>query len=185
MKRYQDKILIKGKEYDAVLLQAEEKDRDTIKKLYKSWLDLKVGLKNFESRAPNLPEGISESAFSLEFNCPRVLKVKGSSGSFDCYDPKTHERLQIKSTTIKDDLTSFGPDSVWDVIYLLDFYRDGKFDGKFDVYKIPNDLIYNYKINKTQTFRDQQKQKRRPRFGLKKNIIRAHKIKPVRTCVIG
>ena len=185
MIKYQDKIIISDKKYDAVLLKAEKKDGPELKRLYNAWLELKNGLKEFESRAPNLPEGISEGAFSLEFNCPRVLEVKGTSGSFDCYDPETYERIQIKATTIKYDLTSFGPDSVWDVIYLLDFYRDGKFDGKFDVYKIPNDLIYNYKINKTQTFRDQQKQKRRPRFGLKKSIIEPNNIRSIKTCMVG
>lgn len=184
MIKYSEQIIIGGKVFDAVLLKAEKKDRPELKRLYRSWVDLKNGLKNFESRAPNLPEGISEGSFSLEFDCPRVLDVKGTSGSFDCYDPRTQERIQIKATTIEYDLTSFGPESVWDVIYLLDFYRNGKFDGKYDVYKIPNDLIYNYQINRTQTFRDQQSQGRRPRFGIKKNIIEAHKIKPLKTCQI-
>lgn len=185
MIKYSDKITVDGKKYDAVLLKAEAKDGPELKRLYGAWLELKKGLTKFESRAPNLPEGISEGAFSLEFDCPRVLDVKGTSGSYDCYNPKTHERIQIKATTIRHDLTSFGPESVWDVLYLLDFYRDGKFDGKYDVYKIPNDLIYNFQINKTQTFRDQQQQKRRPRFGLKKSIIEANDIKPIKTCTVG
>ena len=184
MKNYTDKILIQGKKYEAVLLKTEKKDRSEIRKLYRSWLVLKKGLKNFESRAPNLPEGISESAFSLAFNCPRVLEVRGSSGSFDCYNPKTRRRLQIKATTIEKDLTSFGPDSVWDELFFLDFYRRGSFDGKFDVYKIPNRLIYNYQINRRQTFRQQQRQGKRPRFGIKENIIEKHNISPVRTCSI-
>lgn len=184
MIRYSTKIIIKGKKYDAVLLKAEKKDGLELKRLYGAWLKLKKGLTKFESRAPNLPEGISEGAFSLEFHCPRVLGVNGTSSSYDCYNPKTHERIQIKATTIRYDLTSFGPESVWDVLYLLDFYRDGKFDGKYDVYKIPNNLIYNFKINKTQTFRDQQKQGRRPRFSLKKKIIEPNKIKPVKTCKV-
>jgi len=165
-------------------MQVEKKDSRALRRLYDSWLNLRNGLKNFESRSPNLPEGISESAFSLEFSCPRVLNVKGTSGSFDCYNPKNHKRLQIKATTIEYDLTSFGPDSVWDVLYLLDFYRKGRFDGTYDVYKIPNKLIYNHKINRRQTFRDLQKQGKRPRFGLKKTIIESHSISPVRTCKI-
>ena len=153
MIKYADKINIKGKKYDAVLLKAEKKDGPELKRLYNAWLELKNGLTNFESRAPNLPEGISEGAFSLEFSCPRVLNVTGTSGSYDCYNPKTHERIHIKSTTIIYDLTSLGPNLVLDVLYLLDFYRDGKVDGKYDVYKIPNDLIYNNQISRTQTFR--------------------------------
>ena len=114
-----------------------------------------------------------------------MLKVSGTSGSYDCYNPKTCKRIQIKATTIRYDLTSFGPESVWDVLYLLDFYRDGEFDGKYDVYEIPNDLIYNFQINRDQTFRDQQKQGRRPRFGLKRSVIEANGIRPVKTCTVG
>jgi len=185
VKKYSDKITVDGKKYDAVLLQTEKKDAAELKKLYNAWVDLKNGLKSFESRAPNLPEGISEGAFSLEFNCPRVLDVRGTAASYDCYNPKTHERIQIKATTIRYDLTSFGPDSVWDVLYLLDFYREGNFDGTYDVYEIPNDLIYNHQISRTQTFRDQQRQGRRPRFGIKQKIIEEHGIKPIKTCTIG
>ena len=185
MKKYSDKITVDGKKYDAVLLQTEKKDAAELKKLYNAWVDLKNGLKSFESRAPNLPEGISEGAFSLEFNCPRVLDVRGTAASYDCYNPKTHERIQIKATTIRYDLTSFGPDSVWDVLYLLDFYREGNFDGTYDVYEIPNDLIYNHQISRTQTFRDQQRQGRRPRFGIKQKIIEEHGIEPIKTCTIG
>ena len=169
------RLTIGEKKFDAELLWTEKKDRPKLKKLYKAWVELKNGLKEFESRAPNLPEGISEGAFSLEFNCPRVLDVRGTAASYDCYNTKTHERIQIKATTIRYDLTSFGPDSV---------YRDGKFDGKYDVYKIPNDLIYNHQISRTQTFRDQQNEKRRPRFGIKKSIIELHDIKPTKTCQI-
>jgi len=179
--KYTGKIVVENTEYDAVLLKAEEGDRPKLKKLYKAWVQLKKGLNEFESRAPNLPEGISEGAFSLEFECPRVLNVKGTPSSYDCYNPETNERIQIKATTIRWDLTSFGPDSVWDVIYLLDFYREGNFDGTYDIYKIPNELIYNHQVSKTQTFRDQQKQGRRPRFSIKRSIIEAHGIKPTGT----
>jgi len=179
--RYTDKIVVDGTEYEADLLKAEEGDRPKLKKLYKAWVQLKMGLNEFESRAPNLPEGISEGAFSLEFECPRVLNVRGTPSSYDCYNPKTNERIQIKATTIRWDLTSFGPTSVWDVIYLLDFYRDGNFDGTYDVYKIPNKLVYNHQVSKTQTFRDQQEQGRRPRFSIKRSIIEVHGIKPTGT----
>ena len=184
MKKTNQQILIGKKFHYADLLWVEKKDRADIKQLYSHWVELKNGLKNFESRSPNLPEGISESAFSLEFGCPRVLGVQGTSSSFDCYNPKTHERLQIKATTIEFDLTSFGPASVWDTLYFLDFYRTGKFDGKYDVYKIPNNLIYNHQVNKKQTFKQIQAQGKRPRFSIKKSIIALNKIKPVKTCTV-
>ena len=79
------------------------------------------------------------------------------------------------------DLTSFGPRSVWDILYFVDFYREGNFDGTFDIYEIQNELIYSTKVNAKQTMRDQQKEGRRPRFSIYEKIILSHGIKPVAT----
>ncbi len=92
---------------------------------------------------------------------------------------KTNKAQQIKACSIDNDLTSFGPKSKWDDLYFVDFYNDGKVDGKFDVYLIPNKYIKNQSLNKNETFTDQQEQKRRPRFGIKKEIITKYKIKPL------
>ena len=178
-----EKILIEKKLYDAQLQYFGKNDQKKLKELYSYWKQLKSGMEQFKSRHPNLPEGISESAFAIFFNSPRVIKVFGkTSGSFDNYDKKSHERIQVKATTIETDLTSFGPKSVWDVLYFLDFYRDGKFDGTFDVYKIPDKLIYGHQVSSTESFTQQQKQGRRPRFSIKGGIIRPENIKPVKTC---
>ena len=177
-----EKILIEKKLYDAELQYFEKSDQKHLKDLYSYWKKLKSGMEKIKSRHPNLPEGISESAFAIFFNSPRVISVTGTSGSFDNYDTKSHERIQVKATTIETDLTSFGPKSVWDVLYFLDFYRDGKFDGKFDVYKIPDDSIYSQQVSKTKTFREIQKEGKRPRFSIKGGIIRPENIKPVKTC---
>ena len=183
MKFKKEKILIEGKYYEAELQYFAKNNQKHIEELYSYWKKLRSGMKEIKSRHPNLPEGISEGAFAIFFNSPRVIKVFGkTSGSFDNYDKKSHERIQVKATTIETDLTSFGPKSVWDVLYFLDFYRDGKFDGKFDVYKIPNDLIYGHQVSSTESFTQQQKQGRRPRFSIKGGIIRPENIKPVKTC---
>ena len=183
LKIKKEKILIEKKLYDAELQYFEKSDQKHLKDLYSYWKKLKSGMKKIKSRHPNLPEGISESAFAIFFNSPRVINVSGkTSGSFDNYDTKSHERIQVKATTIETDLTSFGPKSVWDVLYFLDFYRDGKFDGKFDVYKIPNDSIYSQQVSKAKTFREIQKEGKRPRFSIKGGIIRPENIKPVKTC---
>ncbi len=177
-----EKILIEKELYDAELQYFTKNDQKHIKDLYSYWKKLKSGMKEIKSRHPNLPEGISEGAFAIFFNSPRVIDVTGTSGSCDNYDTKSHERIQVKATTIETDLTSFGPKSVWDVLYFLDFYRDGKFDGKFDVYKIPNDSIYSQQVSKAKTFREIQKEGKRPRFSIKDKIIRPENIKPVKTC---
>ena len=59
---------------------------------------------------------------------------------------------------------------------------DGKFNGKFDAYEIPNNLVYNHQVSRTQTFRQQQQEGRRPRFSVEKEIIRKNGIKPLKTC---
>ena len=51
----------------------------------------------------------------------------------------------------------------------------------FDIYLIKNQLIYSHKVNSAQTFKDQQLQKRRPRFSIFKELILKNNIKPVKT----
>ena len=67
---------------------------------------------------------------------------------------------------------------------IYDFYKEGRWDYTFDVYLIPNNDIYNMKVNKSQTFRDQQAEGRRPRFSIKKDIILKKGIRPGYTCNI-
>lgn len=148
------------------------------KELFDMWKKLKIGMREYKSREPNFPEGLSEVAFCLYSGSKRFISVKGKTpASFDTFNMSTKRREQIKATSVGHDLTSFGPDSVWDDLYFLDFYNNGKLDGTFNVYKIPSGLIYNAKVNKNQTFKDQQKEKRRPRLSIM-DIILKNEIKP-------
>ena len=164
----------------------EKKDREFLEQIYTSWRILCDQLEALKARKVNLPDGLSECGFCFFFDCWRTnYGIPGAEhSSFDAYEPNTHERIQIKGGSVAQDLTSFGPDSVWDTLYFVDFYKDGKWDYTFDVYLIPNDDIYNMKVNRNQTFRDQQEQGRRPRFSIKNDIIRAKSIKPYCTCNI-
>lgn len=150
------------------------------KAIFDLWHSLRVGLGEYKSRGPNFPEGLSEVAFCLWSGSSRFISARGlSNTSFDTYNTNTSRAEQIKASSIKSDLTSFGPKSRWDDLYFLDFYNDGKVDGRFDVYKIPNSAIYESKVNKSQTLKDQQGEKRRPRFSIKKDIIEKNHIKPI------
>ena len=164
----------------------EPKDREELKQIYSSWRILCNQLTALKARKVNLPDGLSECGFCYFFNSWRTNDgVPGAQhSSFDAYDPKTHARIQIKGGSVEQDLTSFGPNSVWDVLYFVDFYKEGKWDYTFDVYEIPNDDIYNMKVNGNQTFMDQQREGRRPRFSIKKDIIAKKRIKPFCTCNI-
>ncbi len=165
------------------IMQFEYSDKKLLFKIYNDWRQLCNNLSLVGARGVNLPEGLSESAFCLEMNAVRTTKrIKGKvNTSFDAYDLTTHQRIQIKACSVLPDLTSFGPKSIWDQIYFVDFYRQGNWDGTFDIYLIDTNDIYNFKVNATQTMREQQQQKRRPRFSIYKGIIEAKRLVPVKT----
>ena len=62
----------------------------------------------------------------------------------------------------------------------MHFYRDGKLDGSFDLYKISNEILYNAEIREDgTTFKQDQETGRRPHFGLIKKVILPNNIKPI------
>ena len=163
----------------------EHKDLKSLAKIYKDWRDLSNLLNSFNARSVNLPEGLSEVAFCYFMNCVRLNNPKigkGVNTSFDAYSLNAKKRIQIKSCSVVPDLTSFGPKSQWDELYFQDFYRKGDWDYTFDIYKIPNNLIYNQKVNKTQTLSQMQLEGKRPRFSIYKEIILKAGLKPIKTC---
>lgn len=195
MKEKELKISIGEYSGNINVIELSEGDRAVLKEIYEKWVAVNELLRSIGGRALNVPEGLSESIFCLEmkrqgFGSPVRAVSRGRgwpSGSrvqisFDTIDAETFERQQIKSTSIKNDLTSFGPRSVEDVIYFLDFYKNGSWDGTFDVYKIDENIIKNVihplVLNRSQgeTFEDQQKQGRRPRFSIREKLINAGKI---------
>lgn len=162
----------------------EETDLITLQDIYRGWRDLSIKLNGLKSRSVNLPEGLSEVAFCYFMDCVRLNNPKigkGVNTSFDAYSQTTNKRIQIKSCSVLPDLTSFGPSSQWDEIYFQDFYKDGNWDGSVDVYLIPNELIYNQKVNSRQTLREMQLEGKRPRFSIKTSIIDEYNISPVLT----
>lgn len=168
--------------FNSEVQKFDESDRNILANIYREWRDLSDHLKQVGARGVNLPEGLSEGAFCLETVTYRVdSSINGANTSFDAYDSNRKKRIQVKACSVLPDLTSFGPKSVWDELYFCDFYRHGTWDGKFDIYLIDNELIYNHKVNKTQTMRQQQQQKRRPRFSIHKEIILRNNIQPVHT----
>lgn len=179
MKNVKKKLIIEGNTYLANVDILEESDKDNIIEMYNMWNILSEKLSEYGCRRVNFPE-LSELIFCELFDCWRTNNTHGlgEHSSFDCYNPKTQKRIQIKAASSKNELTSFGPDSVWDEIYFMDFYNNGNYDGTFKVYLLPNEEIYNYHINKNQTFKDQQKQKRRPRFKIR-NLIKELNLQPI------
>lgn len=181
MKKERKTLILEGRSHIAEVDVMEESDKNNLIEMYTMWNDLSTRLSNYSCRRVNFPE-LSELIFCAFFDCWRTNNTTGlgSHSSFDCYNPKTQKRIQIKAASAKGELTSFGPDSVWDEIYFMDFYNNGNYDGTFTVYLLPNEEIYNYKMNKHETFRDQQLQRRRPRFSIRK-LIKEQQIKPIGT----
>ncbi len=162
------------------LIKFEESDRQSLAEIYLSWRNLCEKLNELEARSVNLPEGLSEGAFCLEMNTYRMTKnIPKANTSFDCYDYNRKKRIQVKACSVLPDLTSFGPKSVWDELYFVDFYRKGLWDGYFDIYLIED--TDSIRVNKYQTVSEQKTQGRRPRFSIYKDIIQEKKLKPIRT----
>jgi len=182
MRITEENISLPEGHFNAKLQYFENTDRALLFSIYQNWRSLCNELNEINSRSVNLPEGLSEGAFSLEMGCARLVgSIPGANSSFDCYSTAENHRIQVKACSVLPDLTSFGPNSVWDKLYFCDFYREGRWDGKFDIYLIENYLIYNYKVNSEQTFHAQQAQRRRPRFSIYNGLIKTQCIEPLRT----
>lgn len=180
MKLIKHKTKVFGNDCCLELMDFNKSDGKKWKKLFDMWKILKFGMRDYKSREPNFPEGLSEVAFSLYSGSKRFISLQGkSSASFDTFNTKTNRAEQIKACSVESDLTSFGPDSKWDDLYFLDFYNKGKLDGTFNVYKVPSNLIYDMKVNKNQTMKEQQLQGRRPRFSITDKIIKEQNLKPI------
>lgn len=183
MKLIEHKVEFQEKKVILKLLTFSQEDKKIFRKTFNLWQQLntivKTNLKG--TRILNLPDALSESIVCYELGFGKLLdaSVKASlkySTSFDAFDMSNNKRVQVKCSTSTGP-SSFGPKSVWDDIYFLDMWNNGNIDGSYKIYKIPNEYIYNTKVNKTQKMSDQQNQSRRPRFDLRSQIIMPNKIK--------
>lgn len=154
----------------------DENDFQLLKVIFKKWQDINHDLKKLGGRNLNVPDVFSEALFCIFFNS---IRTNGTAYSYDCVRLDNHAGVQVKSASIKNDCTSFGPTSTWDELYFVDFAPSGHVDGRVYFYRIDIDfskLVLNKEKN--ETFVDQQKQGRRPRFSIKKAIIEPYKLEP-------
>lgn len=178
------KMIIEGKEVSSDVSIFEDKDKQKIMEIFELWDELSIKLTELNCRRANFTE-ISEVIFCYVFNCWRTNNIKKNDfhTSFDCYNPKTKKTVQLKATSSINELSSFGPKSVWEELYFMDFYNEpnnkGKNNGNVKIYFIPNEEIYTCKMNKKETFRDQQKRGVRPRFSIRKKIIEHLNLEPI------
>jgi len=179
MRLQKRKVIINDQALSIEIAIMSKVDARAFKRLFNLWKKLNTGLSKY-GRKVNIPEVISEGMFCAFSGSVRFQKkIKGvGTVSFDTINLKSNRREQIKATSIDKDLTSFGPKTEWDDLYFMDFYKNGDLDGSFDVYLIPNKLIYSKQVNENQTLKQQQVEKRRPRMSIK-DIIKDNKIKPL------
>lgn len=158
----------------------DHEDFIKLQNIFKDWLEMNKKLKSLGGRGLNVPDVFSEAIFCLAFN---AVRTNGTAHSYDCVIRGTGEGVQVKSASIPNDCTSFGPTSTWDVLYFADFASNGFVDGIIKFYKIEDDDVYNLVLNskKGETFRDQQLQGRRPRFSIQSSIIKPKKLVPIKT----
>ncbi len=176
MKR--EKIFIDGKPVIGMKYDAE--DFKEFKRIYKEWSELNKAIENLGGRTLNVPDLLSEGLFAYLFDFYRTNGSKNSKG-YDVYDVINKKGIQIKSCSIEDDLTSFGPKTHWDLIYFMKFHPTSE-DGLVEIYDISHFDFANLILNKSEneTFEDQQKQGRRPRFSIQSEIIDKDNLKPIK-----
>lgn len=155
----------------------DQNDFATLKEIFKMWLEINQKLTALGGRNLNVPDVFSEALYCIFFNAIRTNKT---AHSYDCVNIDNGAGVQIKSASIANDCSSFGPRSTWHELYFMDFAVNGKIDGNVDVYRLDfslDNVILNKR--KQETFKIQQAQGRRPRLSLKK-IINKYNLQPIK-----
>ena len=173
---------VKVKLKDGTTVIGDEFDMEDYKKfqqIFRKWMNINIDLKQFGGRNLNVPDVFSEALYCIFFN---AVRTNGTAHSYDAVDKITGEGIQIKSASIKNDCTSFGPTSTWDKLIFVDLAPFGEVDGNIWFYEIDSSNIYNIVLNykKNETFREQQLQGRRPRFSIKDKIISPLRLVPIK-----
>lgn len=133
--------------------------------IYWKWKELNQLIKQYYTRWVNLHEVITENLCCI-LNWYVLHASEGWSEDAITNDWK---KVQIKWTSnFDDDLTSFGPKSEFDV---LEFFRLDQTNDIFYCYRIPIEELENIKVNKANTFKQQQLTGKRPRFSIIKSIL--------------
>ena len=124
-------------------------------------------------RAPNMPSELTEAIVCL---CTGAELIDDGHG--DILLPKGLIG-EVKGTgSHEGDLSSFSPSSEFDKLFFV--HTDPKSHDIYHVYDLGlnRKSISGIKVNKTATFADHSKGKRRPRFSIIEQIIKPRGLKP-------
>ena len=108
--KLKDNTIVIGDEFDM-------EDYKKFKQIFRKWTDINSDLKQFGGRNLNVPDVFSEALYCIFFN---AVRTNGTAHSYDAVDKETGEGIQIKSASIQNDCTSFGPTSTWDKLIFAD-----------------------------------------------------------------
>ena len=170
--RLKNGTIVTGDEFDM-------NDYEKLKNIFIEWRKNNANLKELGGRNLNVPDVFSEALYCIFFD---AVRTNNTAFSYDAVSKTTGEGIQIKSASIPNDCTSFGPTSTWDRLIFIDFAPNGNVDGNVWFYEIETDDIKELILNekKGETFADQQAQGRRPRFSIKKCMIQKKGLKPIK-----
>lgn len=152
----------------------EQRIRTTIN-IYFHWKQLDTELRTISTRGCNFPGELSENFVCYCFGyC--LNKIRGG----DCYDRKNDRVIEVKcsSSDTTDDLSSFSPKETFDNLIFCKVDKNNDEIYFYDT-QINSDTLKKIQISKDQTIEDQQKQGRRPRFSIYKQIIQENNILPI------
>lgn len=149
--------------------------KETIKKIYELYKQKCLLINSLNDsftykkiRRDIFPEIVSEHLLLF------LLQSNNTSGSVKWDTPNSGDlekislqqsfKIEVKCSSSTGPL-SFGPTQKWDYLYIID--ASDFINDNIKIYKINNKTdIFNVKVNKSQTFRDQCIQGRRPRLCL-------------------
>ncbi len=142
-------------------------------RIYQHWKQLESEIRAISTRGVNFPCELSE-----QFACFVLGYYWNKSGQGDAYDKKTDRVIEIKGSSKEgDDVSSFSPSEKFDELV---FVKIDKNDDAVYIYLtgVDSHELGEIQISKKQKVKDQQRQKRRPRFSIEKKIIRAKGLAP-------
>lgn len=134
-------------------------------KMYFFWKELDELIKQHYTRGVNLHEAITENLACII----NGYSLHASEGGSEDAVTRDGKKVQVKgSSNYNDDLTSFGPNSEFDI---LEFLRLDRTTDQFYCYRINLVELEKIYVNKNSTFREMQMTGKRPRFSIIKKII--------------
>ena len=161
------------------LVKVDSQRINTAIDAYYHWKDFDKEIRTLSgTRGVNLPSEISEylACYAVGYY---VNKNHTHGDAVDMSDPSNPRIIEIKGSSSEQSTApnSFSPKEDFDELL---FCRLIKRDDVLKIYKlnINSETIKEFPINSTQTFGEQQKQGRRPRFSIQNLIIEPYNIKP-------